>query len=49
MIGDAKRFHELSEDFANWLDETERSPINHEVIGTQVDQIQEQLAELQVR
>ncbi|XP_077965714.1 microtubule-actin cross-linking factor 1-like isoform X2 [Styela clava] len=47
MIGDAKRFHELTEDFSEWLEKTERCHANNDVIGTQVERIQEQLIEQQ--
>lgn len=48
MVGDAKNFAELTDSFADWLDKTERSQANTDVIGTQVDHIQSQLAEQQV-
>ena len=49
MLGDAKRFHELTENFTDWLEETERSHANNDAIGTPVERIQEQLNEQQVR
>lgn len=48
MIGDAKCFHELTENLCEWLEDTERCQANNDVIGTQVERIKEQLVEQQV-